>query len=126
MALNITFKGYSTIDNNSKNYQLYDEALIKRDLLNSFMERPNERVMLGKRGCKIWNMLFEGINFVQQSILDEVVRIVKMENRVVLLDTNLVIIPYGVQVQITIQFNQLATVDTLYIDFENNANDSAN
>ena len=127
MALNKTFRGISTVDNSTKNYKMFDEELIKRDLLNAFMERPGERVMLGKRGCKIWNMLFEGLKFVINDIKDEAVRICKMESRITLLDAQVQELDeHSVQVQIQIQYNQSATIDTLYIDFVNNSNDNAN
>ena len=53
------YKGFSTVSNNTENYNLYDFDLIKRDLLNHFYIRQGERLMNPGFGCIIWDRLFD-------------------------------------------------------------------
>lgn len=54
-----TYKGFSTISNDSKSFALYDLALIKQDIINHFHIRQGERLENPTFGTIIWDILFE-------------------------------------------------------------------
>ena len=51
------FKGFSTIDKIRAPYSLFDQELIKRDLLNEFQTRRGERLMKPNFGSIIHDLL---------------------------------------------------------------------
>jgi phage baseplate assembly protein W len=53
----VSFSGFSTINSNS-NFKLYDEALIRQDLMNHFMTKKGERILRPNFGCDIHKYLF--------------------------------------------------------------------
>jgi len=54
-----TYKGFSTVSNDSKSFSLYDFALIKQDLINHFHVRQGERLENPLFGTIIWDYIFE-------------------------------------------------------------------
>ena len=53
------FKGFSTVDKIRAPYSLFDQELIKRDLLNEFQTRRGERLMKPNFGSIIHDLLME-------------------------------------------------------------------
>ena len=53
------FRGFSTVDNIRAPYSLYDDDLVKRDLLNEFQTRKGERLMRPDFGSIIHDLLME-------------------------------------------------------------------
>jgi phage baseplate assembly protein W len=54
----VIFSGFSTKASNS-NFKLYDEALIRQDLMNHFMTKKGERILRPKFGCDIHKYVFQ-------------------------------------------------------------------
>ena len=54
-----TYRGFSTVDGDSRSPALYDLALIKQDLINHFHIRKGEKLENPEFGTIIWEMLFE-------------------------------------------------------------------
>lgn len=50
--------GFSTINSN-KNFKLYDDDLIRQDLMNHFMTKKGERVLRPNFGCDIHKYVFQ-------------------------------------------------------------------
>ena len=53
------YKGFSTVNNTTENFSLFDIELVKQDLLNHFHVRQGERLMNPDFGTIIWDLLFE-------------------------------------------------------------------
>ena len=64
------FKGFSTIDKIRAPYSLFDQELIKRDLLNEFQTRRGERLMKPNFGSIIHDLLMEP----EDTITDDEIR----------------------------------------------------
>ena len=113
------FYGYSTVDTNVKNQQFADIDLIQRDLINAFYTRPGERVMMPTWGCAIWNLLYEPFDaFTQQSIIDEVNRVVSTDPRVQANNVTVSVYDQGMQVQMDLYYVPLNVAQTFSLDFD--------
>ncbi len=124
--MGITFKGFSTI-NQDKKFRLVDFELIKRDLLNSFLIR--EGTMPGRPdvGTNIWAYVFEpNDENVSAKIKNEVTRLVEMDPRLqldsvnvksiqnsVLVEVNVVILPDFEPAQLLLNFNEESQTVTI-------------
>lgn len=81
----VLFKGWSTSDVTPKNTNInfYDIDIIKKDLINEFMTRKGERVMMPNYGCICWDLIMEPlIDSVISDIEDDAQRIISDEPRV--------------------------------------------
>lgn len=113
------FYGYSTVDTNVKNQQFSDIDLIQRDLINAFYTRPGERVMMPTWGCAIWNLLYEPFDaFTQQSVIDEVNRVVATDPRVQANNVTVTVYDQGMQIQMDLYYVPLNVVQTFSLDFD--------
>ena len=71
------FRGFSTVDNIRAPYSLYDDDLVKRDLLNEFQTRKGERLMRPDFGSIIHDLLMEPEDtFTETEIEDDIRRII--------------------------------------------------
>lgn len=77
------YKGFSTINDSTENFALYDFQLIQQDILNHFNTRQGERLMNPQFGCIIWNLLYEPLTpEVQNLITNNVDAIINYDPRV--------------------------------------------
>jgi phage baseplate assembly protein W len=114
------YRGFSTINNNSENFSLYDFYLIQQDILNHFNTRQGERLMNPEFGCVIWDFLYEQLTAdVQNQILENVNRIINYDPRVqasqvmvtsyhsgIQLECVLTYLPYNVSQAMQVRFDQ--------------------
>jgi hypothetical protein len=113
------FYGYSTVDSSVKNQQFADVELIQRDLINAFYTRPGERVMMPTYGCAIWNLLYEPFDaLTQQSVIDEVNRVVATDPRVQATNVIVSIYEHGMQIQVDLYYVPLNVYQTFSLDFD--------
>jgi phage baseplate assembly protein W len=113
------YKGFSTVSNNTENYNLYDFDLIKRDILNHFYIRQGERLMNPDFGCVIWDLLFEPLTEqIKDIILQNVNKIVNYDPRVTA--ENVIVTSYdsGIQIQLTLLFVSYNLQQTLQLRFD--------
>jgi phage baseplate assembly protein W len=54
-----TYRGFSSISEDTQGYTLYDLSLIKQDIINHFHVRQGERLMNPEFGTIIWDVIFE-------------------------------------------------------------------
>ncbi len=114
------FTGYSTqgITPGNTKTTLYDLDLVKTDLLNQFMTRKGDRVMLPNYGTKIWNQLFEPFtDAVKTSIVQDVLDVVNSEPRVTINNVNVYQTDYGIAVDLLLFYIPWSVVDTLALSF---------
>lgn len=77
------FRGFSTVNENTENFALYDFELIKQDILNHFHIRQGEKLNDPGFGTIIWDMLFEPLTEEnRQLIIDNVTEICNYDKRV--------------------------------------------
>jgi len=115
------YRGFSTVNKNSKNFALYDFELIKQDLLNSFYVRQGEKLMDPEYGCVIWDLLFEPLTAqVKDLLLQNINAIVNADPRVQA--SNVVITQYetGLQLEMTLTYVAYNLSENLRIHFDQN------
>ena len=113
------YKGFSTVNTNTENYNLYDFELIKQDLFNHFYTRQGERLMQPTFGTIIWDLLFEPLTpEVKNLVLENINQIVNYDPRVKA--ENVIVTAYdqGIQVQCTLIFLPYNISQTLQLRFD--------
>jgi phage baseplate assembly protein W len=113
------YRGFSTVNNASRNFTLYDFELIKQDLLNSFYVRQGERLMNPTYGTIIWDLLFEPLtDNLKNLILQNVNQIINSDPRVQA--GNVVITSYdkGLQIEMTLTYMPYNLSEFMTIKFD--------
>jgi phage baseplate assembly protein W len=113
------YKGFSTVNTNTENYNLYDFELIKQDLFNHFYTRQGERLMQPDFGTVIWDLLFEPLTpEIKDIILKNVNTIINYDPRIKA--ENVVVTGYdsGIQIQCTLTFLAYNIQQTLQLRFD--------
>jgi len=114
------YRGFSTVNKNSKDFKLYDFELIKQDILNHFYVRQGERLMQPAFGSIIWTLLFEPLTAeIQNLILQNVNEILNYDPRVqasdilitpydqgIQIECKLTYLPYNIQQNLQLKFDQ--------------------
>lgn len=118
------YRGFSSVNENTENFALYDFELIKQDIINHFHIRQGEKLSDPTFGTIIWDVLFEPFtNDVKTAIIDNVTKICNYDQRVrveeILVDTyesgieiacTLSYIPYNISEQMLFRFDQSAMI----------------
>jgi len=116
------YRGFSSINENSEGFALYDFELIKQDIINHFHIRQGEKLSDPTFGCIIWDLLFEPFtNNIRDAIIKNVTDIVNYDPRVnveqILVDTyesgitvdcTISYLPYNISEQLLFRFDQAA------------------
>jgi phage baseplate assembly protein W len=115
------YKGFSTVDENSKNVKLFDQEIIKQDILNQFNTRKGERVMNPNFGSVIWDLIYEPLTpAVKQQISSDIDRILASEPRVIPTLVNIVEQDYGFLLELTLTYKGLDVSDNMILQFDKN------
>lgn len=115
-----TYRGFSTVNNDSRNPALYDLTLIKQDLINHFHIRKGEKLENPEFGTIIWEMLFEPLTEqAKQLIVNDVTEIVNTDPRTkpvqiivtqkdqgIQIEITLIYLPYNIQENLQFSFDQ--------------------
>ncbi len=115
-----TYKGFSTVSNETENYALYDFQLIQQDLLNHFHTRQGERLMNPAFGTIIWDLLFEPLtDQLKNLIVENVNTIINYDPRIsasqvsvsqydtgIQLECVLTYLPYNISQSMQLRFDQ--------------------
>ena len=112
------FKGFSTVDKVRAPYSLFDQELIKRDLLNEFHTRKGERLMKPNFGCIIHDLLMEPEDTVtEDEIRDDIIRICDKDPRVEVKDIIIFSADHTVRAEVILKYVQSSNEDILYLEF---------
>jgi len=117
-----TYKGFSSMSQDTASFSLYDLALIKQDLLNHFHIRKGERLEQPNFGTIIWDMIFEPLtDDTKQAIINDVESIINYDPRIraqevviteyesgIIIECTLVYLPYYIIESLQLQFDQSA------------------
>lgn len=115
------FVGYSTVDKVSPSYKVYDEELVKRDLLNHLHTKRGERLMRPNFGTNVHMYLFDPFDsVVRQNIIDEVEEVIDSEPRVSLIDIDVQDSIHGIQINVNLMYNLTMTPMELQTTFDRN------
>lgn len=113
------YKGFSTVDENSKSVRLFDREIIKQDILNQFNTRKGERVMNPNFGSVIWDLIYEPLTpAVKQQISSDIDRILASEPRVIPTLVNIVEQDYGFLLELTLTYKGLDVSDSMILQFD--------
>ena len=103
---------------------LYDVELVKRDLLNHFNTRKGERAMDAQYGFVGWDLLFELDIYSNKNLLEaDARRIVAGDPRVSLQYVEVLSTDRGFRVNLFLYYVELDTEETLFIQFDREANE---
>lgn len=113
------YKGFSSINASTENYNLFDFELIKQDILNHFNTRQGERLMNPTFGCVIWDLLFEPLTEdIKGLILDNVNTIINYDPRVKAESVIVTSYDQGIQIQCTLKFVPYNIQQSLQLNFD--------
>jgi phage baseplate assembly protein W len=113
------YKGFSSINPTTENYNLFDFELIKQDILNHFNTRQGERLMNPTFGCVIWDLLFEPLTEdIKGLILDNVNTIINYDPRVKAESVIVTSYGQGIQIQCTLKFVPYNIQQSLQLNFD--------
>ena len=113
------YKGFSTVNTNTENFNLYDFELIKQDLFNHFYTRQGERLMQPSFGTIIWDLLFEPLTpEIKNLVLENINQIVNYDPRVKAENVTVTAYDQGIQVQCTLVFLPYNISQTLQLRFD--------
>ena len=115
-----SYRGFSTVSENTENFALYDFELIKQDILNHFHIRKGEKISDPSFGTIIWDMLFEPFTDENRDeIINDVTVIINYDPRVqaeqILVDSydsgievncRLRYLPYNISEELLFRFDQ--------------------
>lgn len=120
MASKKLFIGFSSEGKVGKrDWTLYDLELVNRDLMNVFMTRKGERVMLPEYGTIVWDMLFDPLTeAAHDAIVDDVRRIISNEPRVKLLDISVSDFAHGIRIDCQLEYTPWDAVQNFAVDFD--------
>ena len=116
------YRGFSTVNENTEGFSLYDFELIKQDIINHFHIRQGEKLSDPSFGTIIWDLLFEPFTTkVKNAIVNNVTTIVNYDPRVqveqiivdtyetgISVDCTLSYLPYNISEQLIFRFDQSA------------------
>lgn len=118
----ITFKGFSS-PLVGRTEVLYDEDIVRQDLLNHFNTRKGERAMDSEYGFIGWDLIFELDSPDYSQLLDEDARkIIAEDPRVELIYIEVLNIEYGYRINISLKYVQLDIVEDLMLVFDQRTN----
>lgn len=119
----VTFKGFSSPQVGLTRV-LYDEELVKQDLLNHFNTRKGERAFDAEYGFIGWDLIFElDQPSVKQALDDDARRIVSQDPRVELQHLQVQNTEYGYNISILLYYVQLESEEELRIVFDRRTNE---
>lgn len=116
------YRGFSTVNQSTEGFALYDFELIKQDIINHFHIRQGEKLSDPTFGTIIWDLLFEPFTTqVKEAIIENVTEIVNYDPRVraeeiivdtyesgITIDCTISYIPYNISEQLQFRFDQAA------------------
>lgn len=114
-----TYKGFSTISEDSNTFALFDLDLIKQDLINHFHIRQGERLENPTFGTIIWDMLFEPlVPAVKELIVQDVQRIINNDPRIAADAVYVTAYETGLQIDCRLTYLPYNIAETLRMRFD--------
>jgi len=116
------YRGFSTVNPDNTDYNLYDIAIIKQDLINHFHIRKGENLSNPNFGTIIWDVLFEPMTAeLKNAIIDDVNNIIANDPRVVPEEINVDEYENGIQIEATLTYLPYNISESLQFRFDQSA-----
>ena len=113
------YKGFSTLSPDSENYQIYDIALVKQDLINHFNIRQGERLMQPTFGTIIWDLLFEPLTEdFKNLIIQNVNKIINYDPRISAQQVIVTTYESGIQIECLLTYLPYNISEVLQLRFD--------
>jgi phage baseplate assembly protein W len=117
-----TYRGFSTISQDSENFSLYDLSLIKQDLINHFHIRQGEKLSDPSFGTIIWEIIFEPLtNEMIDLITKDVEKIINYDPRVRAQNVTITSYESGLQIECTLTYLPYNVSEVLKFRFDESA-----
>jgi phage baseplate assembly protein W len=117
-----TYRGFSTISQDSENFSLYDLSLIKQDLINHFHIRQGEKLSDPTFGTIIWECIFEPLTEdLKELIIKDVERIINYDPRVKANDVVITAYESGLQIECELTYLPYNVSEVLRFRFDESA-----
>ena len=116
------YRAISTVNSNSKEFKLYDLALIKQDIVNHFHIRLGEKLENPEFGTIIWDILYEPLtDSLKDIIVQNVTEIVSVHEPRVKVD-RVVVDSYesGIQIECELTYLEYNISEKLRFTFDQN------
>jgi phage baseplate assembly protein W len=113
-----TYVGFSSKED-TKNFKLYDSALVKQDLINHFYIRKGEKLENPNFGTVIWDMLFENFTeYVKTTIAKDVETIINYDPRIAVNRVLVESTDQGIRVEAEITYIPFNITEKMTFDFD--------
>ena len=117
---NRAYKGISTVNPENNSKSLFDIALIKQDIINSFHIKQGEKLMNPEFGTIIWDAIHEPLTEdMKEAIAKNVTTVVNSDPRIVVsnividsyesgivIDVDLMYLPYNISESLRLTFDE--------------------
>lgn len=114
-----TYRGFSTVDADTKSPVLYDLALIKQDLINHFHIRKGEKLENPNFGTIIWDILFDPLtDQLKKLIINDVTDIVNSDPRTKVTQTVVTQKDQALQIEISLIYVPYNIQETMQFSFD--------
>jgi phage baseplate assembly protein W len=115
------YKGFSTVNQSSENFSLFDFELIKQDIINHFHVRQGEKLMDPLFGTIIWDMLYEPLtDEVKYVITENVNTIINYDPRVIASRVTVTSYESGIQIECMLTYRLYNIQQELQLRFDQN------
>jgi phage baseplate assembly protein W len=112
------YKGFSTVYSSS-NSKVYDDELVKQDLLNHFNTRKGERLMNPNFGTIIWDVLYDPLtDGLKEEIEADIRTILTSEPRITPISVEVTEQDFGILLEVTVTYNRTNQTENMRISFD--------
>jgi phage baseplate assembly protein W len=114
-----TYRGISTVNPNSKEFKIYDLALIKQDIINHFHVRLGEKLENPSFGTIIWDVLYEPLtDNLKDVIVSNVTEIINYDKRVKVDRVTVDSFESGIQIECELTYLEYSISEKLRFQFD--------
>jgi phage baseplate assembly protein W len=115
-----TYRGISTVNPDSKEFKLYDLALIKQDIVNHFHIRLGEKLENPGFGTIIWDVLYDPLtDNLKDVIVQNVTQIITVhEPRVRVNNVSVSSYESGIQIECDLTYLEYSISEKLQFNFD--------
>lgn len=113
------YRGLSTVNPATKNFKLYDLALIKQDIINHFHIRQGEKLSDPTFGTIIWDILYEPLTSeIKEAIIKNVTTIVNYDPRVNVQKVEVSEYESGIEIKCQLSYLPYNISETVQLKFD--------
>jgi len=114
-----SYRGMSTISDETSGVKLYDLALIKQDLVNHFHIRYGEKLENPNFGTIIWDVLYDPLtDRLKEAIVKNVTEIVNYDPRITVDRITVDTYENGIQIECELTYLPYSISETLQFRFD--------